>query len=53
MSHDMFDSELKKRLKLVEDPAYEGQSLTRSDQVWLFVAGIVIPFVLMIWGWMA
>jgi hypothetical protein len=52
MSDEVLDPELEKRLKLVENPAYEGESLTRSDQIWLFVTGIVIPFILMIWGWL-
>ena len=45
------DLELKRRLELVENPAYEGESLKKSDQVLLFIAGIVVPLILMIGGW--
>jgi len=51
MPQDVLDPELQRRLALVENPEYEGDSLTAMDQVLLFVAGIVIPLILMLWGW--
>ena len=52
MGEGVLDPELERRLKLVENPAYEGEPLTKSDYVWLLVVGIVIPLVLMLWGWL-
>lgn len=45
------DPELKRRLELVEDPTYEGESLTPTDYTGLVIVGLIIPFGLMIWGW--
>ncbi len=51
MSKHHFDPELKRRIELVAHPEYEGASLTQMDYILLFFAGIVIPFLLMVWGW--
>ncbi len=51
MSAQHLDPELKRRLELVAHPEYEGASLTKSDHILLFTAGIIVPFILMLWGW--
>ena len=45
------DPELLRRIDLVEDPAYEGEPLTKMDYTALVVVGIIIPFLLMVGGW--
>ena len=42
---------LAERLKLAEDPAYEGELLSRGDQLILFAVGIIAPIILLIIGW--
>lgn len=51
MSAHHLDPELKRRLELVARPEYEKATLTKSDHLLLFIAGIIVPFILMIWGW--
>lgn len=51
MTHEKLDPELIRRIELVEDPAYEGQPLNPKDYIALGVVGIVLPFLLMVWGW--
>jgi len=51
MAQEKLDPELEKRIKLVEDPAYEGEPLSGKDYTALIVVGVVIPFILMVWGW--
>lgn len=42
---------LAERLKLAEDPSYEGELLSRGDQFILFTVGIIVPIVLLAIGW--
>jgi len=42
---------LAERLKLAEDPAYEGKLLSGGDQLILFTVGIILPIILLIIGW--
>lgn len=51
MSNEPLDQELLKRIKLVTDPSYEGEPLNRMDYTLLFIVGLLIPLILMIWGW--
>ncbi len=51
MAQAKLDPELLRRIKLVEDPAYEGQPLNNKDYAALVIVGIIIPFLLMVWGW--
>lgn len=51
MSTSQLDPELLERLELVEEPDYEGESLTTGDYVLLVGAGLLLPFILMIIGW--
>ncbi len=45
--------ELDARLELVnDDPEYEGEQASVSDQVILAVVGLLVPAVLMIGGWL-
>jgi hypothetical protein len=52
MAKETLDPELERRIGLVEDPAYEGEPLNSKDYIGLIVVGIIIPFVLMLWGWL-
>lgn len=51
MTEEKLDPELARRIKLVEDPAYEGEPLNTMDYVALIAVGIIIPFILMVGGW--
>lgn len=51
MEKERLNPELVKRLELVADPAYEGEPLNVLDHVSLIVVGLIIPLILMIWGW--
>jgi hypothetical protein len=42
---------LAERLKLADDPSYEGDLLTSSDHLLLFTIGIIVPIVLLVIGW--
>ena len=42
---------LAERLKLAEDPSYEGELLSSSDHLLLFTVGIIVPIVLLAIGW--
>jgi hypothetical protein len=42
---------LAERLKLAEEPGYEGDLLSRGDQFILFTIGIIAPIVLLTIGW--
>lgn len=47
------EAELAKRLKIAEDPAYEGEVLTKGQHWLLATAGLIIPMILLIIGWVA
>jgi len=51
MTNKELDPELLRRIDLVEDPTYEGEPLTKTDYTALVIVGIVIPFILMVGGW--
>jgi len=51
MAEEQLDPELVKRIKLVEHSDYEGDPLTKTDYLLLFTVGLIIPAILMIWGW--
>ena len=53
MINEKLDTELLERLKLVENPDYEGEPLTTLDYILLTSVGIIFPGILMIWGWLA
>ena len=42
---------LAERLKLAEEPGYEGDLLSRGDQLILLTVGIIIPIILLAIGW--
>jgi hypothetical protein len=42
---------LAERLKLAEEPGYEGALLSRGDQIVLFTVGIIAPIILLAIGW--
>jgi hypothetical protein len=52
MAEEQLDPELVKRIKLVEKPDYEGDPLTQTDYLLLFAVGLIIPALLMLWGWL-
>ncbi len=51
MTHEKLDPELARRIDLVENPAYEGEPLNKMDYTGLVVVGIILPLLLMVYGW--
>ena len=47
------EAELAQRLKMAEDPSYEGEVLSRGQHWLLATAGLIIPVMLLIIGWVA
>jgi hypothetical protein len=47
------EAELAQRLAIAEDPTYEGEILTKGQHWLLATAGLIIPVVLLIIGWVA
>jgi hypothetical protein len=47
------EAELAQRLKMAEDPSYEGEVLNTRQHWLLATAGLIIPMVLLIIGWVA
>ena len=45
------DAELERRLDLVSRPEYEGEDMRGVDYVWLLVATLAVPILMMIGGW--
>lgn len=43
--------ELERRIKELEDPANQGEGFTSLDWGLLALTGIILPVVLLIWGW--
>jgi hypothetical protein len=42
---------LAERLKLAEDPSYEGELLSGRDHLVLVTVGIIVPIILLAIGW--
>ena len=53
MAKEKLDPELLERIRLVVDPDYEGEPLSKLDYFLLTTVGMIIPGILMIWGWLA
>jgi hypothetical protein len=47
------EAELAARLEMAQDPSYEGEVLNRGQHWLLATAGLIIPMVLLIIGWVA
>lgn len=52
MLDDKLDSELIRRIELVEQPDYEGEPLSRGDYFLLTFVGVIFPFIFMGYGWL-
>lgn len=44
--------ELRRILEEMKKESNLGESFDRQDYVFLFVSGLIIPAIIMIWGWM-
>ena len=42
---------LKERIAALEDRARQGSEFDAASWAWLILLGIVVPLVLLIWGW--
>lgn len=51
MATSDLNPELERRLKALEDPAQQGQDYDATSWFWLLVLGIVLPVIVLIWGW--
>lgn len=52
MSNSNLAPELERRLEQVEREAQTSPPLRAKDWLFLFVSGVLLPALLLIWGWM-
>jgi hypothetical protein len=44
-------AELERRIAILEDPANQGAEFDTSSWMWLLVLGLLLPIVVLVWGW--
>jgi hypothetical protein len=42
---------LEERISALEDPALQGSDFDAVSWLWLTLLGVVVPVVLLLWGW--
>lgn len=52
MSNSRLAPELERRLAQAEREAEDSPGLAAKDWIFLFLAGVLFPVLLLIWGWM-
>lgn len=50
---DWLQDQLRTRLAEVSRTSGEETGLARSDYLWLYLVGLLVPALLMLWGWAA
>jgi hypothetical protein len=51
MSDESLPPELERRIEELEDPSNQGSGFKAGDWIFLLVAGVIGPALLLIWGW--
>jgi hypothetical protein len=51
MSTSDLNPELERRLKALEDPSQQGEDYDAASWFWLLLLGLVLPVIVLIWGW--
>jgi hypothetical protein len=50
---DDLPPELQQRITALEDPACQGSDFDAVSWVWLILLGVIVPVLLLLWGWEA
>ncbi len=53
MANDAIPAELERRIKLLENPANQGEDFDGASWFWLITLGLVRPIVALIIGWVS
>ncbi|MBL8789923.1 MAG: hypothetical protein JNM45_05450 [Rhizobiales bacterium] len=48
---EKLNPELERRLKALENPAEQGADYDTVSWFWLIFLGVVLPVIVLIWGW--
>lgn len=48
---ERLNPELERRLKALENPAEQGEDYDATSWLWLIALGLVLPVIVLIWGW--
>lgn len=51
MATERLNPELERRLKVLENPAEQGEDFDGASWFWLIVLGIILPVIVLAWGW--
>jgi len=51
MATSDLNPELERRLKALENPAQQGEDYDGASWFWLLALGIMLPAIVLIWGW--
>lgn len=53
MASQEIPAELERRIRALESVEGQGEDFDASSWMWLFILGIALPVVALIWGWSA
>lgn len=51
MPTEILNPELERRIKTLENPSEQGEDFDRASWYWLLFLGLVLPVVVLVWGW--
>jgi hypothetical protein len=51
MATGRLDPELERRVAALENPAGQGDDFDGASWFWLLVLGVILPVLVIIWGW--
>lgn len=53
MAHAEIPVELERRIRALESAEGQGEDFDANSWLWLFILGILLPVIALIWGWVA
>jgi hypothetical protein len=53
MTTESIPAELERRLRLLENPANQGEDFDGGSRFWLLALGLALPVVILIIGWLS
>jgi hypothetical protein len=53
MAHAEIPAELERRIRALESAEGQGEDFDANSWLWLFILGILLPVIALIWGWVA
>jgi hypothetical protein len=48
---EKLNAELERRLKILENPAEQGEDYDAASWTWLVILGVILPVIALVWGW--